>query len=89
MYDYEYEDSFINLVLASIKNSQEYDSESHKEIAIGTFKLLVDTFSIENHMFTHDITEAEYSKYFRDTTMKHREDLHDILEDEFKNNKEK
>jgi len=40
-------------------------------------------------MFTHDITEAEYSKYFRDTTMKHREDLHDILEDEFKNNKEK
>lgn len=86
---YEYEDSFINLVLESIKNSKEYDNTAHKETAIGTFRLLVDTFSLEDYMFTHDITEAEYSKYFRDTTMKHRKYLHDTLEDEFKNNKEK
>ena len=75
----------LNKIIYAIEITEHiFHSKWEHETALKTFYLLIDTFKLDEFMEKHNITEAEYEKYFEDFTKTGNEEAHKEIMQEFK-----
>jgi len=77
------DEDYSDRVVRAMMQSSYYKNDEAKEMAVGVLRMFMDIFDYDGFYSAYDISEAEYSKYFKITVQKYSENWHKFAMQEF------